>query len=608
MSRHDRGRAGRVALWRVLLTSVIAMSVAMPTGSADRVVAAGPTVSGIGSSFAGLEMSQWTAEVGRDPYELAINYSAQGSSVGRLSFISNSHDFGASDIPFTAQELPQVNRPFAYVPVSAGGLGFMYNLKDTAGNKVTNLNLTRELVCRIFTENGMLWNDAEVLAVNPTLALPAEQIRPIVRSDGSGTSYVLSEYCQNVAPQIWQAFVDRLQSDPNADADFKANLPTSLWPSTGSSQAAATADGVSAAVADPSGLYAITYNEAGYAEIRNFPNANVQNAANQFTQPTELAVTTALGYATARPDGTFQLEYNGSDPAAYFPSTYSYVIAPTDGYDPAKGAVLAKFLCYAVTYGQRVDLIESLHYARLSAPLVDIARNAIAKIPGAPPWDECKVESAPPPPAIDPTGEVIVVIPSGGSQTGGSTGPTGNPAAPAAGAPAAGAPTADGSTAGGSTGAGASNGSTTGSATTGGSTTGGSSTGGSSTGGGAAATGGSSPAGSGTTGEQTQVSIDPVTGESIVVSVTVPASESGCSDPTTGLPADPSTCAGAVAVGNDSAPTGAAPLSAAPPKVNPQVGESSNRPETTQIVWWLAQGAGVCAIGVALAGVRKRAL
>jgi len=583
------GRVGFRA-WRSLVLAVaVAASVAMPAGDPEQAAAADlPTVSGIGSSFAGLEMAQWTAEVGRDPYRLQINYSSQGSTVGRESFITNSHDFGASDIPFTAQELPRVSRSFAYVPVSAGGLGFMYNLKDLLGNKVTNLNLTRRLVCRIFTENGMAWNDPEIVAVNPTIALPPNPILPIVRSDGSGTSYVLSEYCIKVEGQVWADFVARLQSDPNADEDFKAGLPTSEWPSTGSSQEAATADGVSAAVADPAGLYAITYNEAGYAKVRNFPNASVQNGANQFTQPTELAVTTALGYAIEQPNGTFKLEYGGADPAAYFPSTYSYVIAPTTGFDPAKGEALARFLCYSVTYGQRLDLIERLRYARLSAPLVDIARKAIAQIPGAPPWDECKVESAPPPPAAIPTDNTAP--PTGG----GVTATTAPPAAGGVTATTA-PPTAGGATA--TTAAGSA------AATGGGSAAG--TNGGGASGSPAANTGSTLVAAPGG-GTQTQISVDPVTGESIVVSVDVPLSESGCNDPVTGLPADPTTCAAA-----EQSPANAgaaAPLAAAPAKVNPEVGESSNRPEATQIVWWLAQGAGVCAIGVALAGVRRRAL
>jgi len=380
--------------------------------------AVGPTVSGVGSSFAGVAMAQWRAEVAKAPYKLSINYSAQGSSAGRLAFINNTHDFGASDIPFTAQELSQVTRAFAYVPVSAGGLGFMYNLKDTAGSNVTNLNLTRRAACRIFTEPGILWNDPEIAAVNPTLALPDRQILPIVRSDGSGTSYVFSEYCLTVAPDIWGVFVARLQNDPNADEAFKAGLPTSVWPATGSSQAAARADGVSAAVADPAGLYSITYSEAGYADIRGFPNANIQNAANEFVQPTSTAVSLALAAATARPNGTILLDYDLPDAAAYFPATYSYVIAPTTGFDPAKGSVLAKFLCYSVTRGQRAELMTALQYAPLSASLVEIARNAIAQIPGAPPWDQCAVGDPVPPPVVSES--AFVALPALAALAGGA--------------------------------------------------------------------------------------------------------------------------------------------------------------------------------------------
>ncbi len=626
----------------------IALGVAAPS----EVLADGPTVNGGGSSFAFLEIEQWRAEVKGSPFNLTLNYNAQGSSFGRSQYIAGAIDFAVSDIPFTVQEINELNkeqfRPkgYAYVPVSAGGLGFMYNLEDNSGSRVTNLNLTRSAVCRIFSEPNIKWNDAEIAGVNPGLALPDQLIRPIVRGDGSGTSYVFSEYCIAVAKPVWDKFVALAQGDANTDDDMKAGRPTSLWPkSFGVAQSAFAADGVAAAVADPAGLYSITYNEAGFAKQLGFPNASVQNAAGVFTQPTEEAVSIALGYASGRADGTFQLEYQGPDAKAYFPSTYSYVIAQTTGFPTDKGLVLSKFLCYAVTKGQRIDLTTELGYARLSAPLVEIAKNAIAKIPGAPPWDQCKVDSAPPPPAA-PTattqpitattqpaagtattqppaaGTATTAPPAVGGQSpsaatpAGGTTAAGTPATtPAGGTAANGSPVtvAAGSTTGGATTAGA----TTGGATTGGATPAGGATGaGTATGGGAGTptVAGGSVASGGSGQTQTQISIDPVTGESVVVEVPIPVSESGCNDPVTGLPADPVTCAGTqpgfVIVAGDGAAVAnpvAAPV-AAPAKVNPIVGDSSAGPKATQIAWWLAQGASVCAIGVSLAGARRRAI
>jgi phosphate transport system substrate-binding protein len=182
--------------------------------------------------------------------------------------------------------------------------------------------------------------------------------------------------------------------------EFRAGQPTSVWPQSNwgaNPVPQQTADGTAAYVADPTGGNdSITYVAAGYAKVRNFPMASVQNAAGTFTQPDEENVTVALGYATPRGNGTFQLAFNGPDRRAYFPSTYSYILAQTAKFDPGKGATLARFLCYAVSKGQVIA--PTLKYARLSAPLVDIAINAIVQIPGAPSKANCPVAGAPPPP------------------------------------------------------------------------------------------------------------------------------------------------------------------------------------------------------------------
>ena len=399
------GRA--VKSWRSkLLRLMVAYCLAAFTVcfGAMRANAAGPTVNGGGSSFAGLEISQWKADVAKKPYELKINYQAQGSSFGRQQYIAGNLDFGASDIEFQPEELDALaasgRNEFVYVPISAGGLGFMYNLTDSSGNRVEDLQLTRHAVCRIFTEPGMQWNDAELVAVNPRLADIARPIIPIVRQDGSGTSFVMSEFCINVAPDVWGAFVAERTSKDSANLPpaFLAGQPVSNWPTGwGSVTSALYADGVADGVLGQAD--AITYNEAGFAKARRFPNASVQNAANLFVQPVEEAVTLALGYADGRPNGTFKLDYSGADPRAYFPSTYSYVIAQTTGFDPGKGEVLARFLCYAVTKGQ--EKAAANEYARLSNVLVDLALRSIVQIPGAPAQADCVEFDAAPTTADD---------------------------------------------------------------------------------------------------------------------------------------------------------------------------------------------------------------
>ena len=420
-----RTRSARVFARLVLAMVMLAALVAVPAAPAS----ASSAITGGGSSFAALEIDQWRADTAVNPFDLTVNYTAQGSSFGRQEFISGNLDFGASDIKFLDIEIPNLQknrcqgRPiascFVYVPVSAGGVSFMFNLTDASGNRMRDLKLTRRAACKIFTGAITKWNDAELVANNPALAAINREIVPTIRADGAGESYVFSEFCIAVANDVWRAFIaERQRNDPTQVAvDFAAGQPISNWPQGwGRSVAQPYADGVANNVASPdTGRDTITYVAAGYAKVRSFPVASMQNAAGQFTQPDEDNVTVALGYAKGRPDGTFDLNFTGADPRAYFPSTYSYILAQTTGSDRSKGETLGRFLCYAISQGQVIA--PQLRYARLSAPLVEIAINAIVQIPGAPDRDHCFLAGAPPPPP--PPSVAGGVIPP--SQT-----PTGN--------------------------------------------------------------------------------------------------------------------------------------------------------------------------------------
>jgi phosphate transport system substrate-binding protein len=399
-----RNRLGLVAVAALLVVSVVA-----PAGTAG----AASAITGGGSSFASLEIDQWRADTARKPYSLQVNYVSQGSTFGRTEFIENHLDYGASDITFQPTEIPQLQarrcggRPadpgcFVYVPVSAGGLALMYNLTDASGRRVTDLKLNRRAACKVFTGAIKKWNDPEIVATNPQLAGFNRDIVPVIRADGAGESFVFSQFCIAVAKDVWDAFrTQQIRDDPsNIATDFREGLPVSNWPQNwGRSVPALYADGTANVVADAvSGRDTITYVAAGYAKVQSFPVASLQNAAGVFTQPDESNVTVALGYATGRGDGTFNLNFTGPDRRAYFPSTYSYVLAQTNGFDPAKGAALGQFLCYAVSAGQVIA--PQLRYARLSKPLVDIAIDAISRIPGAPPKSQCFVAGAPPPPPL----------------------------------------------------------------------------------------------------------------------------------------------------------------------------------------------------------------
>lgn len=415
----------RIAAALVALTSTVILL-------EGRASAATP-INGGGSGFAGLEIQQWQADVNTPARgNLTVNYSSQSSGIGRQYFASNTWDYGASDIRYipgieqsTENELQSgrcggraLPDCFKYVPVSAGGLGFMYNLRNPDGSRDTNLKLTPADVCGIFTGRLTTWG--QLAGNNPSLNGSSQAITPVVRQDQAGESYVLSEYCIALDPADWSNFA-HFEQTANCTAGldytatdapaFNSGQPIPVWPSEllgcRSVPAASGSEGVADTVHDPNqGAGAITYDAAGYAVVRQLPNASVQNAAGAFTSPSALSVTIALEFATGVGDGTFKLDFNessGADPRAYNPSTYSYILAQTGGFDTGRGSTLGRFLCYAIGAGQ--VRAPALLYAELSPQVEAISEAATVQIPGAPNANQC-LAGAPPLPPPPPLGLV----------------------------------------------------------------------------------------------------------------------------------------------------------------------------------------------------------
>ena len=161
------------------------------------VVHAEAPVDGAGSTWSQIAVDQWRADVARQG--LVVNYQGVGSTAGRLAYYQAQVDFAVSEIAFqSAQSDRQGNlladetqlaasRPYAYLPVVAGGTAFMYNLKAN-GQKITDLRLSPTTLGKIFSGQIVMWNDPEIIADNPQRVMPATRIKPVIRSDGSGTT------------------------------------------------------------------------------------------------------------------------------------------------------------------------------------------------------------------------------------------------------------------------------------------------------------------------------------------------------------------------------------------------------------------------------------
>jgi ABC-type phosphate transport system substrate-binding protein len=347
---------------------------------------AGAGLIGDGSSFAGPEILQWTTDVAKTPYNLSLNYTSDSSGQGRFDFGSGTVDFAVSDIPYQSPvfDTKQPSFPFIYVPVTAGGLAFMYHIDGLSSS--TKLQLSSYSICALMTGAVKTWNDPIIQADNPGVTLPSTPVRPVIRSDLAGTNFVLQEYCIHEQPALWKAFVTAPStvSYPNQVTDLSPTEPRSDWPFFPSAIVTSGSSSAADDVADPKDDGYITAVETAYAIQRSFPVASVKNASGDYTQPTAVGVASALAYATQNSDGTHNLNFGGTGPYVYNPSTYSYLLSPTTGWSASKGNTMSQFVNYALTLGQQKA--PEIGYASLGLSLEQYGVNAVkANVPGAVP-------------------------------------------------------------------------------------------------------------------------------------------------------------------------------------------------------------------------------
>jgi phosphate ABC transporter phosphate-binding protein len=371
----------RRALLRILAAATVAGSVGVTTTPAF--AANYVPISGSGSTWSQNAIDQWRRDVNQ--FGLQINYAGTGSSDGRNQFRSGTVDFAVSEIPYGITQggnpdpLPQ--RPFAYMPIVAGGTSIMYNLQ-IGGRRVTNLRLSTESVTKIFTGAVKQWNDPLIAKDNPGLTLPARRIVPVVRSDGSGTSAQFTAYMASQQPALWNAYCG------------KAGLPKpcgtlSQYPVLPGSGFTAQAGslGVAGYVSQSNNIGTITYVEYSYALNAGFPVAKLLNSAGYYIEPTASSVAVALQKAQINPTtltANLSQVYTYSDPRTYPMSSYSYMIVPTStasNFSTDKGRTLAAFAKYFLCEGQKKAPL--LGYSPLPINLVQAGFTQIKRIPGA---------------------------------------------------------------------------------------------------------------------------------------------------------------------------------------------------------------------------------
>ena len=345
-------------------------------------------LAGTGSSFAAPAIGSWQHVVNGPPYNLNVSYTSSNSGTGRYEFTNQTVNWAVSDIGYVGlTDTTPPSFPFNFIPITAGGIAFMYNVPGLT----KRLQLTSYTACALLTGGITNWDSSAIAADNPGVTLPNLGVVPVTESDSAGTNFVLEEWCIDEQPALWAAFAHAENSQSGGPTDgvsISATSPNSNWPGIEGGYDADDTTAVASHVQDdPGGIGPV---QVAYAQDDNFDGSNpaenvalVQNASGDYTGPTPVYdVSSALAYATQLPDGTHQLDFNGLGPNVYNPSTYSYLLTPTTGWPTADGATMSQFVNYVLTLGQK--LAPTFGYASLGLSLEQYGVNAVQKnVPGA---------------------------------------------------------------------------------------------------------------------------------------------------------------------------------------------------------------------------------
>jgi phosphate transport system substrate-binding protein len=296
-------------------------------------------ITGAGSTFDYPAFTKWFETYKQVDSGVQFNYQSIGSGGGIKNLTSQTVDFGASDAPMTDAAMAAAPGKILHLPVVAGGVAIIYNLPGDP-----KLKLDGDTLAGIYLGNITKWNDPKIAALNPGVSLPDLAIVPVHRADGSGTSFIFTDYLSSVNP-AW--------------ADSVGKASSVKWPA-GIGLAAKGSEGVSGQVKQVPG--GIGYAELAYANQNKIPYADVKNSSGNFIPPAPDSVSAALATAKIPEDFRFSM-VNAPGEKAYPISGASWVLIYQKQKGADHGAKLVAFLKWAVTEGQKLS--SSLDYAPL---------------------------------------------------------------------------------------------------------------------------------------------------------------------------------------------------------------------------------------------------
>ncbi len=322
-------------------------------------------LTGAGATFPNVIYQDWILRYNRRNPDVQLNYQSIGSGGGIRQFSDGTVDFGGSDAPMSDSAIAAIGGNVLHLPTVLGAVAIVYHLPGLSAP----LRLAPDVVAEIFLGRVTSWTDPRIAAANPGLALPRGDVLVVHRSDGSGTTYVFTDYLSKVSTE-WGRRVGRGTS---------VNWPVGLGGKGN--------EGVAAMVAQTPG--SVGYVELAYAVQNRLSYAAVQNRAGRFVLPSPQSVTAAAASAmTAMGPGTdFRVSITDPPGAESYPiASFTWLLLRRTYPDPERAGALVRFVWWAVTEGQAAA--SRLGYAPLPSalrPWIE-ARLKTVQAAGRPVW------------------------------------------------------------------------------------------------------------------------------------------------------------------------------------------------------------------------------
>jgi phosphate transport system substrate-binding protein len=311
-------------------------------------------LNGAGATFPYPMYSKWFSEYNKLHPDVQINYQSIGSGGGIRQVLNGTVDFGASDGPMSDEQLKEAKTKILHIPTVLGAVVPAYNVPGVSGE----VKFTPEALAGIFLGKIQNWNDPAIVKANPAVNFPNQAIIVVHRSDGSGTTFIFTDYLSKVSSD-WESTVG------------KGTSPK--WPVGLGGKGN---EGVAGQIRQLQG--SIGYVELIYAVENKITYGSVKNVAGNFVKATLDGVTEAAASVKSMPADFRVSITNAPGKTAYPISSFTWLLIPEQAKDAKKGKILADFLEWMVNEGQKMT--SQLSYAPLPAGVAEKVKVAIKQI------------------------------------------------------------------------------------------------------------------------------------------------------------------------------------------------------------------------------------